>query len=193
MTGTCWNGTTAFTVPALGGTFLGSFYCTTGATSPACVTQQFKPAAVNGGTGNVLGLCSANNQRKVISVETDGSLSPWTYAVAAFRAADNSIGNRINVLDCLGQSVVRGYYSVDISTTTSAFIGIDLDSTTGTPNKVGFTTSPAVIRNEDTFSPQFGLHFYQAVEYAGSSTTFSASALAGGDGKLFSLTVELEL
>jgi hypothetical protein len=198
MTGSCWNGTTAFTVAALAGTYLGSLYCTTGATSPACVTMQFKPSAVSLGSNNVLGLYNAYNRAPTFSIERDADLGWNTTTASTWEKAANSSNNRVTFLDPLQQSKITSTVAntyLDSSAASTFFIGQLLDSASGTPNlfarqttsQAGFALAPAVTEN---FPPLLGIHFIQSMELSdvsGAATLWNAVA---GE---YALTISLEM
>jgi hypothetical protein len=196
MTGSCWNGTTAFTVPALAGTLLGSLYCTTGSTSPACVTMQFKPSPVASGTNNTIGLCNAWSRVAISSIERD-STGSWAAGGTAWEAAHQTGNNRVTFLDCLGTSpIVASTQNSVTSTTTNAFyeIGVDLDSTSATPGQIEHGTTAAVnislpLSSQESFLPQFGVHFVQGMEL---SQTTSGTIWQVGSGS-YGVRITLDL
>jgi hypothetical protein len=188
MTGTCWNGTTAFTVPALAGTLLGSFYCTTGATSPACVTMQFKPTPVSGGSNNILGLYNAYNQGATRSLETDSNTTSYAVSVIntwqAAGSGGGSTGNRVWVLDGLGQSQVTCSFQMNVNSSSGfGAYGCNRNSITATPLSTAFSNAAAEIASTSTpenFSPLLGLSFYSAmIESNQTSSVGFIAALSG--------------
>jgi hypothetical protein len=197
MTGSCWNGTTAFTVPALAGTLLGSFYCTTGATSPACVSMQFKPAAVVGGSNPVLGLSNAYNRIRFSSLDRD-SANGWSQTTAStWEPLHNNNNNRVTALDALQQSPIDCFTQVDGWHGTGGVlaIGCNLNATTGAPTLIqaGATNSGSIVlpfAGSDTFSPQLGLFFVQAMEWGTTGVTWVNNSPGGN---LAGMRVSLDL
>jgi hypothetical protein len=197
----CLNGPTALSVPAKSGFYLGSIYMTAnGQTS-----MQLKPSAAAGGTNNVLGLWNAYNRVRVTAYSRDNT-GNWLYGTASWRAADNSTNNKISFLDGLQQSQVTGNYSVmGLSTvdTVGGYIGLNVDSSTTTPNitstgasAAGETSAsqPGVM---ETFYSLLGFHYIQAVEYAstGAGTSGCCANFFGfnGNQQMMALTVSLEM
>lgn len=173
----CMNGATSFSVAVKSGFYLGSVYMTgIGQTS-----MQLKPTAAAGGTGNVLGLWNAYNRVRITAYSRD-STSNWSYGTASWRAADNSTSNRIYFIDGLQQSQITGNYSVmgtSTVNTVGGYIGLNVDSTTTTPNiasqsasvtSEGSSSQPGIT---ETFYPLLGVHYVQAVEYAGTGSGMS--------------------
>jgi hypothetical protein len=188
MTGSCWNGTTAFTVAALAGTYLGSLYCTTGATSPNCVTMQYKPTPVSGGTNNILGLYNAYNQASTRSLEADSNTTSYAVSVIntwqAAGSGGGSTGNRVWVLDGLGQSQVTCSFQMNVNSSSGfGAYGCDRNSITATPLSTAFSNAAAEIASTsapENFSPLLGLSFYSAmIESNQTSSVGFIAALSG--------------
>lgn len=178
---TLTNGAGAGTaVAAHQATYLGSFFCTAnGQTGMA-----FSPAPTTGGAGTIMGLYNAYNRLRTLGRSRESTAS-WTYSTATWRAANNSIGNRVTFLDGLGQSAVESYRTIGVlpgaNAAANAEIGISFGSTNGAPvigaiqyNNASLTQITA----SDRLSPQLGIGYAQAVEIAGSgiSATFQASS-----------------
>lgn len=146
-------------------TFVGSFR-----TSGNGSTQvQFGGIAV-GASAGFIGLCNAYNRRPFRCFSGD-STDTWTYAVAAWRAANNSSGIRCSFLSALGDYDVSAEYAVpaDTSATTSGYVGVKLDATTGYDGRSGYVFSvsagsraQAVARAD--YQPSVGWHFVTATE-----------------------------
>jgi hypothetical protein len=191
----CANDTTAYGVNAKNGFYLGSVYLTsTGETS-----MKLKPSAVSGGTSNVLGLWNAYNRVRLTAYSRDNN-NVWGYTTASWRAADNSTSNKITFIDGAQQSAPTGNYSVMASTTSNtvgAYIGLNEDSSTTTPNITSVTASAPSQSSATQFSvtesfyPSLGLHYVQAVEYStGSTASFYGTA---GSQQLMALTVQIDM
>jgi YVTN family beta-propeller protein len=171
-------------------TYLGTMY----ATANGQTGMQFKPTGAAGGSGNVLGLYNACNRLSIRSIETD-STGSWTYATAAWRKVNNSASNSISFVDGLQQSSISTTYSVlgQINTSASLGVGVNLDSTTGTPDKYGVYTyataaCQVMVGAADLFSPQLGFHVLTAMEnsFNGFTATFSG-------GSTMELVAELDM
>lgn len=193
---TLTNGSTSYSaISANEATYVGSVFMTAnGQTS-----MQVKPSAAAGGVGSVLGVWNAYNRVRVTAYNRDDT-SNWTYGTASWRAADNSTLNKISFLDGLQQSPVTGDYSVMTATTVDtvgAYIGLNIDATTNTPNIAAAAesatseTSASQPDVAETFYPVLGLHYIQAVEYAtGASAQFFGS---NASQQVMTLTVSLEM
>ncbi len=199
--GNCLNGSTSLSVSAKSGFYLGSVYMTgNGQTS-----MQLKPSAAAGGTNNVLGLWNAYNRVRLTAYSRD-STSNWLYGTASWRAADNSASNKISFLDGLQQSSVTGNYSImGASTvdTVGAYIGLNVDSSTTTPDitstwaSAAGETSASQPSVTETFYPLLGLHYIQAVEYAsnpaGTSNCCANFFGFNANQQMMALTVSLDM
>lgn len=175
------NGANVASFVANAGLYVGSIYTT----GPGETSMQFKPTPYAGGTANTLGLYNAYNQVPIVSVEADSNGGPccnWTYATAAWRAADGNSNNSITFLDGLRQSAFTAQYQTMGITGTAGTqsytqIGIDGTGTDGSAAvfSYGFNNStPALLSSP----PLLGLHFVEANEYAGSNTTFGQGVMA---------------
>jgi hypothetical protein len=163
------------------------------ATANGQTSMVFKPSATAGGNANVLGLYNAYHRVRVQAMSRD-STSNWTYATTTWRSADNNANNRISFVDGLQSSAIDAMYQVGVDVTGSGagLIGVNLDSTSATPGVVGqsntSTTTNTIAR--ESFVPQLGFHFVQAMEYsAGATTTFRGVLVAQQQ----ALTVSLEM
>ena len=196
---TLYNGSTSYTnIAANEATYVGSVYMVANGQT----AMQFAPGAAAGGTNNFLGLYNAYNRVSTISVEQD-STNGWTSTSATIHPANYDYGgtgsnlkNRITFLDGLQQSAFTAQYqTIAYATTTSySYIGIGLDNTSpsafsGTAGQIdnlgGRSSSPALFASP----PLKGLHYVQALEYAGSSTTFGV----GGGGPGMELILEIDM
>lgn len=123
----------------------------------------------------------------MISLERDSKsgVPAWTYSTATVRAMDNSTSNRISWVDGLGLSTADVLVAVPMNETGSSagcLIGTDLDSTSAAPHVVANTPNSVIEHPtaQDTFFPQIGLHFVQAIEYAagGACNFYSNTTIA---------------
>lgn len=143
--------------------------------------MSFKPAAAAGGGNNVLGLWNAYNRVRVTAMSRD-STSSWTYATATWRSANNNTANRISWVDGLQVSTVQACYQVgnDNAGAVAALVGVNIDSTSATPSVAAQGTTSGSTQQviaPDTFFPQLGFHYAQAMEYAtGATATFRGVA-----------------
>jgi hypothetical protein len=166
-------------------TYVGTMY----ATGNGQTGVNFKPAAASGGAGNIVALWNAYNRIRIQSLNLDSSTN-YTYATATWRSMDNSTANRITWLDGLQQTFVKGHLQTLASVATisdAVFIGMNLDSTSATPNVFGDNTAATstLVNNysssivvEESFPPQLGLHYLQAMEISadGVTATFNPGA-----------------
>jgi hypothetical protein len=171
-----YNGTTWWNPNAGRATYLGSVYMTgNGETS-----VTLKPAAAAGGSDNVIGIWNAYNRVSITSLNRDSN-NQWTEGSSVgWEAADTSNSNRVTWVDGLQQTSVLGRYTVlpavASGTSAVAFIGVDLDSTTATPNLVsdwalGNSAYYSTLTAEESFPPQMGVHYMQAMQNVGGSST----------------------
>jgi hypothetical protein len=174
-------------------TYLGTMY----ATADGETGVQFKPAAAVGGTSAIVGIYNAYNQKRITPIVRDDST--YTYNSATWRSMDNSTSNRVTYVDGLQQTAIKSTIQILANTGTASdayAVGVNLDATTGTPNLVGYATSatatagdnwqPAIIT--ETFAPQLGLHYVQAMESSASGATANINL----NGNTMQLTVDLE-
>jgi hypothetical protein len=170
--------------PAAGyGFYVGTIACDAGA---ATVTFNPTPAAASGGPvgGAWVGLW--NQYNRVSAGATVKDSATWSYATNAWRQADGSNNNRITLITGGAEDSITATYSVSqynnstYVTVGSSGIGIGLDSTTGANVTIyGNATQygPSVIGLSVNFTslPEFGQHYFQAVEWGTTSTTFGNS------------------
>jgi hypothetical protein len=173
-TGQSYNNSTSYVIAQYQGTWLGTFY-TTGAGQ----TQvNFKPSSVSGGCNNIVGIWNAYNRIPIRSISRDSN-NTWTYATSTWRSADASTSNRVSYVDGAQQSQVKTTYSVLGTTATlDAYvtIGVSLNSTTASPNVVSINYTPRANNGTtmvatETFLPQLGFNYYQAMEISNSAVT----------------------
>lgn len=176
----CYNGTTDYgSVAADQATYLGTIYTT----AAGQTGMAFQPTGAAGGSNNVLGLYNAYNRVRIVARELDSNGSWAGAANSTWRAADNNNNNRIAVVDGLQQSSILTRFKLLVgpSGSVTAGIGVDLDSTSAAPVSYagGFSgppySSPTAF---DSFNPQIGFHFFQAMEVSTSTTTFFANETA---------------
>lgn len=170
-------GTTDYgTVLAGMATYLGTIY----ATANGQTQFNINPAAAAGGSvsgGNVVGIWNAYNRAPLISASLDSTAS-WTntsstWAVADAGATGSGLNNRISLVDGLGQS--QPYASEQVRgsvASTSAMIGIDVDSTSATPTAQQGTDSTVKTAISVLYdgAPKLGFHYYQAMEQSATNT-----------------------
>jgi hypothetical protein len=198
MSGTCFAGAaagTAYTVPALTGTYLGSVY-TTGS---GVTTFNPSQAAAAHGSNNTLGVFNAYNRVHMTAIETTSTTSN-TYATATWQPYDggsSNLLNRITVLDGLGVISARGRLQSNVTPTASdvCALGIDLNSITAAPvpfgsNGIAYTTAFNTFVNADYAQalPVLGLNYYQAMEDSVSAATCTETTVAA----YYALTLDLD-
>jgi hypothetical protein len=102
--------------------------------------------------------------------------------------ANASSGNSVTWIDGLAQTSVRAHYGTITSTntnTSATFLGVDLDSQSARPNlmaAMNFGTASgwsAYLSAEESFPPQLGLHYIQAMEYGSATATFFGIGASG--------------
>ncbi|MBV8666742.1 MAG: hypothetical protein JO269_09680 [Burkholderiaceae bacterium] len=187
---------TTVTVAANQATYVGTMY----ATANGQTAMQFAPTAATGGTNNMLALYNAYNRVRVDTSCQDSTTS-WTYATPTWRSADNSNSNRISFVDGLQQSFVNCSYTETCTGYSSGpHIGVNLDSTSATPNfsaAMNNTGAGAQFMSISTgmmsFNPQLGFHYLQAMEYSKTTTsTFYGKNYDDSSPAMF-LTASLEM
>lgn len=173
------NGSMGYIIPQYQGTYLGTFY----ASANGQTQFNIKPNGANGGTANIIGISNAYNRESVVSMCRDTTIL-WTYNVTAWRMMNASASNRITFVDGLQQSTIDASLQIPLGTAVAgntAFIGVSLDSTSGTPNMLSYNVSPTgslannyqFLNLSEEFPPNLGVHFIQAVENSISGTTSS--------------------
>jgi len=195
----CWGGptgiATAGTIQPSQGTYLGSLY----AVSNGNTSMVISPTKLSGGTNNFVALYNGYNRVRIVSTEIDGTTSWAGAANSVWRPANNKTANRITVLDGLQQSNIVARFKNMLGPTaggsTTFGIGIDLDSTSNAPNSyagffgtVGGAAEPTAF---DSYTPQIGLHFLQAMEISVGAGTFFANE-GGPTRNEYRFEVELE-
>jgi len=192
---TLTNGSTSYSsIPVGEATYVGSVYMT------ANGQTQFniRPAGASGGTNNFVGIFNGYNRVHMGSVVRDSAIG-YTYASNTWRSMDNSNSNRVTYLDGLQQ--VSPAATVQISAAVSvagdqAAVGVNLDSNSAQPRVIAFSTAPTgtladnvqTIFARDSFAPQVGVHYIQAME----SSISNVSATYNENGATAQLTVDLE-
>lgn len=159
------------------GTYLGTFYTT----AAGATTMQFAPAAAAGGSGCVMGVFNSYN-RIDVGCQVADSNSSWSYAAAAWRQADASAGNEVQVVLGLPARLDARYGADQGATGASSGapcqIGAEIDGTASAPalamKQSTFATGyflqePALSFVSQTLAP--GLHFGTGVESAPAATT----------------------
>jgi len=127
-----------------------------------------------GGAAAFFGVWNMYNRRSVAAAVRD-STDSWTYATATWRAVNNSTTMRVTYVDGLGEDAVNAKYTCPQNTNNaSGSIGVGLDVTnnfTGSPS-VAFNSANGTCTAAAIYEglPGLGMHFLQAVEYAGAGT-----------------------
>lgn len=194
-TANCFNNTTSYAITQNQGTMLGTFYTTANGQTGV----NIKPAAANGGTNNIVGVSNAYNRVPIQSIAMDNKAS-WTYATATWRAADNSNSNRVTWVDSLQQVAIKANYTVYAAEGTAGngiYTGVNLDSTSATPTITSSVTQGVASNGAsqgiwESFPPQLGLHYIQAMEDSPSASTITYTGLIGGGGIGAFLITDLE-
>jgi hypothetical protein len=154
---------------------------------------QFKPSGQAGGSNNIVGLWNAYNRVRIQSFETDTSGS-YTYSGSSFQPTDYGAGdgtnlnNRISWIDGLQMTSVSTRLKVAASTATLGAgiqIGVRLNAAS-TPYYVSAMYSPTAnltenlqtFYSEESFTPQLGFSYVQAMEASLSAVT--ATFFPGG-------------
>lgn len=166
--------------PAAGyGTYVGTIMTDAGG---ATVSFSAGSAAVGGGAAWI-GLWNAYN-RVPVSGQVRDTTSSWTYATAAWRAANNSATMRVTAVAGLSEDVWEAEYMAVAASSAAGFsAGVGVNTTgnfTGLApylslQSIGSSTAKA------TFTP-LGVSYASAVEhvYSGGSTTFYGNGISSG-------------
>jgi len=181
---TLTNGSSTYgDIPADEATYVGSVYMTANGET----TVNLKPSPAGGGTANVVGIWNAYNSVPISSLCSDSNTS-WTDASTSWQPLDYPAGsgggtyNRVTYLDGLGQSSVKGTVTTIAYNATAGdgdFIGIDQDSTTNSPivfasnqsHSAGSAVGATSFAATESFPPNQGLHYLQAMEWSPNGTT----------------------
>lgn len=143
-------------------------------------------ASASGGGAAVVGLWNMYN-RRAAQLFVQDSTAGWAHTSAAWRAANNSAGNRIAfVCGLVEDGVQASYASLAFSTSSAVQVGISiaLDATNAiAANATSFTTYFAAgINNQIScvanYSgyPGLGFHYLQAIEYGGTNALFTSAS-----------------
>jgi hypothetical protein len=187
------SGTTDYgSVAANQAIYLGTFLTTANGQT----TMQFQPAAASGGANTIMGLYNAYNRERLTAMSRDSATS-WAYATATWRAADNSVSNRITFVDGLGSSPVSGGWQVLMDPASAGYSGATLNSTNTAPQitaQMNFASgAPALWSNaSDAWQPQKGANYIQAMEASSGSTTFFGASTSPTR-QLNALTISLRM
>jgi hypothetical protein len=166
---------------------LGTYVGTISSNGSAQIDWKLGSSASGGGTAT-LGVWNAYN-RVAVRAQVSDSTASWTYGAATVRPANNSTGNRVNLVSGLPlEAIDARYYDQAVLGGGSgpyALFGLVLDSTTTMDRyMVSQATVLLVGIAAASYVPQLGLHFIQAVEYADGNTTTTflggPSTLVGG-------------
>lgn len=170
----CYNGTTDYgSVSADQATYVGTLYTT----AAGQTGMAFQPAAATGGSNSFLALWNAYNRVPVSSLSRD-STANWTYGTGTWRSQNASNSNRVSWIDGLGLSGIQTTSQVMcVGAQTSGHAGVDIDSTSATPNLAsgGCDAAGGSLTVVQSVPPLVGFHFAQGVEYvSGGTNTFYA-------------------
>jgi hypothetical protein len=171
---TAYNNNVSYTVPALQGLYIGSFYCN----AAASVTMNFSPSPAAQGSANIFGLYNAYNRVRLFSEETTSA----TVGVAVANTWQQmGTTSTITFLDGLQQSALVASIEGDasIAASNNGRIGVNIDSTTATPTRVfavfavaaGGPTNVNFMHARYSFFPVLGLHVLSAMSYGSSTNT----------------------
>ena len=176
-------------------TLLGSFY----ANANGKLDMNFMPAGASGGTNNFLCLSNAYN-RIEYSASCYDSKASWTYASTSWRQADASTANQINMLDCIGTSLIDASYQCGCTTSTGGGlqIGINRGTTSAPPiQALAYAPGGSSVSNvgpiaAGVFPPALGLQAILACEvaYSAAAQTFYGSGWGGSAGQTQGLIVK---
>jgi hypothetical protein len=164
------------------------------------MSMTFDPAAALGGSANRLDVWSTFNQRQVSSVSRDNTDS-WTYTGAVWRAANNSVSNRVTFVQGLSIDSINAVHSAlagNAANNELAIAGVGLDSTSllsGYAGHVRTQSTPvlpmSVVGSYNGFAG-VGLHFVQAIERTsggGTGSWFGDNGAAGVSQATLTLTI----
>lgn len=177
------NSTDYGSIAANEATYLGTFY-TTANGQTGCA---FNPSPASGGTNNIIGLDNAYNRKPVDIICTE-NVGNYSYNVTTWRALNNSNSNRITKVCGLVRDSWLASANAFISESSGAggwAFGIDLDSTSATPNleaQLGGGGVNGSFGVDGLFGPLLGLHYIQLMEWGsgGSSAPIIYSAPQAG-------------
>lgn len=150
---------------------------TTGTTGQTAFV--FSPSASPGGTAGQLFVWNYYNRVSVEAVVRD-STDSWTYSTGAWRAANNSTGNRVNFVIGVQESSMNATYLI-IGTVgiggAQCYSGIGYDSTTAITGASGMLggsggTVSSIPAARGSVIPGIGSHYISALEYGANSVTF---------------------
>lgn len=172
----CFNGATNYgPVSANQGTYLGTIF----STANGQTAFQFGSANTSGQNA-VLGVFNAYNKGSISTAVNDTTAS-WSYTILAFRQANASASNQIQLVDGLGTIFVNAEYGTNSSVGTGGGVatGVGLDSTTTASGRISFinasTSGDGVASYRGTVGS--GLHTLAALEKGNGS---AASTFFGG-------------
>ena len=160
------------------GTFLGTMR-----TRAADMGLDFiRGTAASGGGAAWVGLSNYYNRRLLGNTIAD-TVANWTYAGTTWRAADNSVGNRISWVDCSGEDAIDAVYTSfgSRSGVVNAMVGIGVDTLTAfsgtTSGILSDSTQSTPCTGAYRGNPGIGFHFASALENANAATaSFYGSA-----------------
>ncbi len=159
----CYNGTiNEGTINIDKGTYLGSLFTT----AAGQTSVQFKPPSVAGGTANVVGLWNAYNREMTTSMMQDSSSS-----AASGSWGPSGPGDSVSFVSGLALAGVKAVVNESGQTNGSclggANVGLDLDSSTATPDTYSQTNAcNQGVWSQSTqnfWAPMVGFHTVQQV------------------------------
>lgn len=170
-------------VSATQATYLGSIFIQ----GNGLLSMPFKPAAISGGSQNILCMSNAYNRVTGRAICRDSTTS-WTYSSGSVRSANNSDANRIWWLEGLPLNSSKASFQATITpigTTANAYTcGVGFQQKTnlgfGVINQGAFVSSTSygtTINGYDVTDAAVGLRWVQALEQ---STTAGMNIYANG-------------
>lgn len=176
-----YNNTTTFTMPQYQGTYLGTFR-TTGSTG---TTEWILGGRAASGTAASLLVWNMYNRVSVMPTVTNTTASyTWAPGSSTTRSAANSTTMRVSFVNGLAEDINQVNYHVVAQNSNAWSIGIGYDSTT-TFSGAGFYggTTTAETGPGSYRTSSLGFHYFQALEWTGTSTTtFYGAPGTGIDG-----------
>jgi hypothetical protein len=159
------------------GTYVGTIR-----TSTAVTCNYTLGAASSGGTAALLNIWNAYNRRCITTTVQDTAAS-WTYALAAYRSANSSTGNRISAVCGLAEDYVRIHVNsyATASATSVGLCGIGLNVANADNSQSNSSAQYVSSSNPSNAYGSYqllGFNFYQATEAtapAGTVTFFGST------------------
>jgi hypothetical protein len=164
----------------------GTYVGTTRSNASSQLDWIYGTSAANGGAA-FFGVWNAYNRITISTLVNDSSAS-WTYTVATWRAAHNSITMRASWVCGLAEDTFSAYHHAIASNAGPArySCAVGYDSTSAVTGTVGAaaSTSNWALRGDAIVPPNIGFHFASALEYSNASgtTTWIGIGSGGSDG-----------